>query len=164
MVNGGTQETGFIQTRIQSASHKATELPVILNDAQELTYDNIATLKDLHEQLQRKQELISWLDAKILEATTDEEEIEAEVLQTEEINSSISTAKAKITQRLMSTISRVGKNSGPRDQEIHGNPTLLGTFYTSQYSILVLDTSASSLAWPIHFFPPHSVSHDVYTN
>ena len=56
-------------------------LPEILIDAQELTDDNVATLKDLHEQLQRKQELISGLDAKILEATTDEEEIEAEVLQ-----------------------------------------------------------------------------------
>ena len=32
-------------------------------------------------------------------------------------------------------------------------------FYTPQYSILVLvlGTSASSLAWPIHFFPHHGV-------
>ena len=80
-------------------------LPEILIYAQELTDDNVATLKDLHEQLQRRQELISGLDAKILEATKAEEEIEAEVLQTEEINSSTSTAKAKITQRLRSTIS-----------------------------------------------------------
>ena len=72
-------------------------------------------MKDLHEQLQRKQELISGLDAKILEATTDEEEIEAEVLQTEEINSSISTAKAKITQRLRSTISTTTEVRTSRD-------------------------------------------------
>ncbi|XP_065900135.1 uncharacterized protein [Dysidea avara] len=90
-------------------------LPEILINAQDLTDDSVATLKDLHEQLQRKQELISGLDAKILEATTDEEEIEAEVLQTEEINSSISTAKAKITQRLRSTISTTTEVRTSRD-------------------------------------------------
>ena len=42
---------------------------------------------------------------------------------------------------------------GTKDQGTHRNPTLLGTFYTSQYSILVLGTSASSLELPIHFFP-----------
>jgi len=75
-----------------------------LNTAQLLNPDYIATLKDFHEQLQRKQELISGLDAKILETVTDDEEIEAEVLQTEEINSSISSAKAKITERLKTTV------------------------------------------------------------
>ena len=63
----------------------------------------------------------------------------------------------------MVTLVQVGKNSG------HGTrgsrkSTLLGTFYTSQYSILVLGASANSLVWPIHFFSPHSISHDVYTN
>ena len=76
----------------------------ILNNAQPLSEDNIATMRDLHEQLQRKQELISGLDAKILKVTS-EEEIEAEILHTEEISSSISTAKAKITHRLSSTTS-----------------------------------------------------------
>ena len=65
-----------------------------------LSEDQIATLKDLHDQFERKQELISSLDAKILEGITDDAEIEAEILQTEEINSSISNAKAKIMQRL----------------------------------------------------------------
>ena len=46
--------------------------------------------------------MISNLDAKILESTTDDTEIE---LQTEEISSSISTAKAKIKQRLTPTTS-----------------------------------------------------------
>ena len=77
----------------------------ILTDAQPLTYNNVGTLRDLYEQLQRKQQLISELDVKILEATTTEEEIEEEVLQSEEINSSIYTAKAKITQRLTPTTS-----------------------------------------------------------
>jgi len=36
----------------------------------------------------------------MLEAVSDDEEIEAETLQTEEINSSISSAKGKITERL----------------------------------------------------------------
>ena len=62
-------------------------------------------MRDLHEQLQCKQQLILKLDAKILETTTTEEEIEEEVLQSEEINSSICTAKAKITQRLTATTS-----------------------------------------------------------
>ena len=37
-----------------------------------LSEDNIATLRDLHEQLQRKHELITPLDAKILEATVED--------------------------------------------------------------------------------------------
>ena len=49
----------------------------------------ITTLKDLYEQLERKQELIASLDAKILDGTTNDEDIEAEILQSEEINSSI---------------------------------------------------------------------------
>ena len=54
----------------------------------------------MHEQLQRKEGLISALDATILESLDNEEEIEAEVLQAENITSLIATAKAKITHRL----------------------------------------------------------------
>ena len=46
--------------------------------------DDVAALRDLHEQLQRKQDLITALDVKILEATKGDDEIEAEVLQSEE--------------------------------------------------------------------------------
>ena len=53
------------------------------------------TLKDLYDQLERKQELISQLDVKILEGTTDNTELEAEILQTKEITSSISNVKAR---------------------------------------------------------------------
>ena len=66
-----------------------------LNESHPLNEDAITTLKDLYEQLERKQELISNLDAKILEGTSDDSELEAEILQTEEINSSISNAKTK---------------------------------------------------------------------
>ena len=62
-----------------------------------LTTDQIATLRDLHEQLSCKDSLIAALDTKILEALENDEEIEAEIVQTEEITSLISTAKAKIT-------------------------------------------------------------------
>ena len=61
---------------------------------------NVASLRDLHEQLQRKQDMISALDTRIITAIENDEEIEAEILQAEEIASSISVAKAKITSRL----------------------------------------------------------------
>jgi len=48
-------------------------------------------------------ELISAVDAKIVEAITEEEEIGAEILQSEEITYSISSDRAKITRRLIST-------------------------------------------------------------
>ena len=72
-----------------------------------LTIDQIVSLRDLHEQLSRKDSLISALDAKILEAMDNDEEIETEILQTEEIASSISTAKAKITHYLTPTVPEV---------------------------------------------------------
>lgn len=71
-----------------------------------LSEDNTATLKDFYEQLQRKEELIAPLDAKILEATVENDAIEAEILQTEKINTTISTAKAKIKNRLRSVTVR----------------------------------------------------------
>ena len=46
--------------------------------------------------------MISALDTKILEVIENEEEIEVEVLQAEEVASSISTVKAKITSHLSS--------------------------------------------------------------
>ena len=46
--------------------------------------------------------MILALDTKILQAIENDEEIEAEVLQAEEVASSISTVKAKITSRLSS--------------------------------------------------------------
>ena len=71
-----------------------------------LSEDNIATLRDLHEQLQCKHELITPLEAKILEATVEDKAIETEVLQAEETNTPIPTAKAKISHRLSSISER----------------------------------------------------------
>ena len=67
----------------------------ILNEVHPFNEDAITTLKHLYEQLERKRELISNLDTKILEGISDDSE-----LPTEEINSSVSNAKAKITQCL----------------------------------------------------------------
>ena len=52
---------------------------------------------------------------------------------------------------------------GPQiwDQGTHEDPVIFGILYTSQYSILVLGTSASSFAWPIHCFPI-MVSHIMF--
>ena len=78
----------------------------LLTNQQPLSEDNVATLRDLHEQLQRKYELMTPLDAKILEATVEDDAIETEVLQAEETNTAISTAKAKISHRLSSISAR----------------------------------------------------------
>ena len=78
----------------------------LLAKPQLLSKDNIATLRDLCEQLQCKHELIAPLDAKILEATVEDNAIETEVLQVEETNTTISTAKAKISHRLSSISAR----------------------------------------------------------
>ena len=84
-----------------------THLKKLLQSAEELLATplpvseiNVASLRDLHEQLQRKQDMISALDTRILAAIENDEEIEAEIIQAEEIASSISAAKAKITSRL----------------------------------------------------------------
>ena len=71
-----------------------------LSSTTPFTADDIATLKDLHEQLTRKDSLITPLDTKILESLDNDEELEAEIVQTEEVASSISCAKTKITHRL----------------------------------------------------------------
>jgi len=92
--------------------------------------DTIATLKDLYDQLERKQELILSLDA---EGTTDDTEIETEILQTEEINSSISVAKGKITQRLNPSTSavtppqRTDSHTVPSSVPVHEHVTRLPT-------------------------------------
>lgn len=83
-----------------------TSVDELLTQPPPLSEDNIATLRDLHEQLQRKQDLITPLDAKILEATVEDDAIETEVLQAEETNTEISTAKAKISRRLSSISAR----------------------------------------------------------
>ena len=87
------------RTHLKKLLQSADEL---LINPQPLSEINVASLRDLHEQFRRKQDMISALDTKILEAIENDEEIEAEVLQAEEVASSISTVKAKITSRLSS--------------------------------------------------------------
>ena len=74
----------------------------LLDKREPLSEDNIITLKDIHDLLKQKEEVISGLDTKILKGITDDDDIEMEILQTEEINSSISMARAKILHRLSS--------------------------------------------------------------
>jgi len=50
------------------------------------TADQTATLNDLHEQLKRKETLIATLDKQILESLNDDDEIESEIVLTEEID------------------------------------------------------------------------------
>jgi len=78
-----------------------------------LTADQTATLRDLHEQLDRKKTVIATLNTKILD---DDNEIETEIVQTEEIASTISTAKAKNIQWLTPSsaeVSTTDKTSHP---------------------------------------------------
>jgi len=89
----------------------------LFDTTQHLSKDNVAALKDLHEQLQWKQEVISAVDVKVLDAIKSDEQIEAEVLQTEDIASSISTTKAKITHCLRSISSAYGMTS-----RVHSSP------------------------------------------
>ena len=91
-----------------------------LNEAHPFNEDAITTSKHLYEQLERKRELISNLDANILEGISDDSELEAEILQTEEINSLVSNAKAKITQRLKPSASAV---ASPERTVTHTTPT-----------------------------------------
>ena len=55
-------------------------------------------LRDLRDQLRRKDELISALDTEILQHINGEEDLVTEVCEAEEINESISTNIARITQ------------------------------------------------------------------
>ena len=102
-----------------------------------LSEDNTATLWDLYEQLQRKEELITPLDAKILEATEEDDVIEAEVLQTEVINTTMSTAKAKIKHRLRSvTVQDTTAPPPPTDRHMkrEGRVTFLPKLELPQFS------------------------------
>jgi len=111
-----------------------------LNDSQPTSEDTIATLKDLYDQLEMKQELISSLDAKILEGTTDYTEIETEILQTKEINSSVSVAKVKITQHLNSSTSaitppqRTDSHTVPSSEPVHEHITWLPNLDLPQFT------------------------------
>ena len=58
----------------------------LLCPEQPLTEGGRIALRDTLDQLQHKETLIAALDAKILESLVNDEEVEAEVLQAEEIH------------------------------------------------------------------------------
>ena len=79
-------------------------------------------LKNIHDQLERKEEVISGLDTKILQNIIDDDDdddIEMEILQSEEINSSILTVRAKILCCLSPTTST---EITVRRPEVHTSP------------------------------------------
>ena len=78
-------------------------------------YD-VATLSDLRDQLRRKYDIISKLDTQIVALMRDEEELATDVCEAEEINESLSSNIAKITQLLgihetLATTKHVQQNS-----------------------------------------------------
>ena len=96
-----------IKKAISSRRGYRAHLTKILQGVDELlrsehppTEGDTIVLQDTLDQLQCKEGLISALDANILESLNNDDKIEAEVLQTEEVNSLITTAKAKITHYL----------------------------------------------------------------
>ena len=90
-----------------------------LNKQEPLSKEDSATLKDIYDQLEWKEEVISRLDAKILKGITNDDDIEKEIVETEEIHSSISTARAKILCHLSPTTST---ESTIRRPEVHTSP------------------------------------------
>ena len=58
---------------------------------------SVTELRDLRDQIQRKDELISALDAEILKHIKDEEELVTEVCEAEDIKESILTSIAHVT-------------------------------------------------------------------
>lgn len=96
-----------IKKAISSRKGYRTHLKKLLQNVNELltaegplTPSITISLRDMHEQLKRKETLIAALDATILAALENDDEIEAEVLQTEEIHSLISTTTTQISHRL----------------------------------------------------------------
>ena len=110
-------------THLKKLLRSAEEL---LSTAEPLGDDNVVTLRDLNEQLQRKYDLITTLNVRILEATEGDDEIEAEVLQSEETASTISAMKARIINRLNPTaVARTTSHatSPPPTTEHHADHT-----------------------------------------
>ena len=68
------------------------------NEATPLDMPSLTDLRDLRDQLRRKDELISALDAEILKHIKEEDDLVTEVCEAEDIKESISTNIAHITQ------------------------------------------------------------------
>ena len=82
------------------------------NKLSESELPSVTDLCDLRDQLQRKDELISALDAQILTLITDEEQLVTEVCETEDIKESILTSIAHVTH-IIDTLSATASETNP---------------------------------------------------
>ena len=67
---------------------------IIEKEPSELTESDFASLTDWQRQLDRKKEILTDVDAKIIALVEDDEELEGEVLEAEEIQERISQQAA----------------------------------------------------------------------
>ena len=89
---------GF-RTHLKKLISKVQEINEQHSDDPSLELDPV-DLADLRDQLKRKRDILADLDKKILPLLTSEEEVEREVVDSEEYNSTISTSLARITRLL----------------------------------------------------------------
>ena len=82
-------------TRITTAT-----TAIIEKEPSELTESDFASLTDRQRQLDRKKEILTDVDAKIIALVEDDEELEGEVLEAEEIQERISQQAAQIDRIL----------------------------------------------------------------
>ena len=78
----------------------ATTTAIIEKEPSELTESDFASLTDWQRQLNRKKEILTDVDAKIIALVEDEEELEGKVLEAEEIPERISQQAAQIDRIL----------------------------------------------------------------
>ena len=115
-------------TRIITAANE-----IIDKNPSELTESDITSLADWQKQLNRKKEILTDVDAKIVTLIEDEEELESEVLETEEIQETISQHAAQIDRVLR--------------QYRHNNPdpsTIVQTVTVPQFPTPDLNTESST--------------------
>ena len=77
---------------------KANEIVTTHRDTEEEC--DMTTITDLRDQLQRKDQIMSKLDSQIMGLIQDEADLEADVCKAEDINTSLSTSIAQLTQLL----------------------------------------------------------------
>ena len=82
-------------TRIITAANE-----IIDKNPSELTESDITSLADWQKQLNRKKEILTDVDAKIVTLIEDAEKLESEILETEEIQETISQHAAQINRVL----------------------------------------------------------------
>ena len=131
---------------------KATDLIQRQRDkATESDIPSLTELRDLRDQLQRKDKLISTLNTELIKHIKDEEELVTEVCEAEEIKESISTSIAHISQ-IIETLS----------VDTISTPTLISTHSDTSSTQSSSDSSPTSGATsttvnPVENPPPRNV-------